>query len=1458
MVLTAPPTVDYSSLPEAHQLPNLIQLLRDSYQWFLEVGLRELLAEMSPIEDFTGNRMSIYFNDYRYIRPHKAPQECRQHSPSGEPCSPSLHRTAHECRQRNLDYAGELKVTVGLLNKKNGENMEQEVFFGNLPHMTETGTFIINGAERVVVSQLVRSPGVYFGANIDPATGRTLCTAKLIPSRGAWLEFETSNRDQLTVKVDRKRKIPVTTLLRALDNAELGEPPAGPERGRKGPKIDPRLGTDERIMAMLEGADVDEEIHQFVATTIDKEPRPNDGSERNREWAMHELYKRLRPGDPPTTESASGLLDGQFFNPRRYDLGSVGRYKVGKRLGELDAELAERAQRLGLDPERAAADESRHRALWMRDLLAIIHTQVAINNGRAMPDDIDHLGNRRIRAVGEQLQNQFRIGMVRMERVIRERMTIVDPERAASAALINIRPVQAAIREFFGGHQLSQFMDQTNPLAELTHKRRLSALGPGGLSRDRAGFDVRDVHYSHYGRICPIETPEGPNIGLIGSLATFGVLNEHGFIKTPYRRVINQLPPDHPALIGRELADDLEGRDGAPIAAAGQTVTPQLAERIAAANDAPVAIRAFVSDEVEELTADDEREKVIAQANTPIDADGYFIGERVEARVGDHFDEVHPDEVGYMDVSPRQIVSVAASLIPFLEHDDANRALMGANMQRQAVPLVRPEVPLVGTGMERDAAYDSGQVLLAEADGEVTRVTAEQISVRYDGRRRENSYPLIKFLRSNQGTCINQRAIVSSGDRVVEGQPIADSSSTDDGQLALGQNVLAAFMAWEGYNFEDAVIVSERLVQNDKFTSINMSKHDIGARKTKLGDEEITRDIPNVAEESLLNLDADGMVQTGAEVNPGDILVGKITPKGETELTAEEKLLRAIFGEKAREVKDTSLRVSHGVHGTVIDVHIFARDPEIESRDTTMKKDLRDASKRYLDDAKALRTAEEDRAQQVRLIDWIGTEQLIEGLQVVLPQGARGYRDRIDELVRAQTAELHTATQSSLRSKADDEQALDADLRRILQSKMDELLRDIEDLTHVTIVEESDYSSSSLPTGMEVQVRVTIAERRKLQVGDKMAGRHGNKGVISTILPVEDMPHLEDGTPIDVVLSPIGVPSRMNLGQILETQLGWAANTLGFRAITPVFDSAGDEELQDALARAWIVRAARADREFAPAAGAENGAAAGPAANGAGSDQAASLETLAGAAAADERTAAWLRERGYDDQTITRAFSGAHSGAASRIALAEWLIELGEPRSARGYADQTLFDKAAQAAREQRGAPPIFGKQLLIDGRTGQPFDQPVTVGYMYMLKLTHMVEDKIHARSTGPYSLITQQPLGGKAQFGGQRFGEMEVWALEAYGAANILQELLTVKSDDIVGRVKAYEAIVKGETVLEPGVPESFRVLLKELQSLGLAVDVINQAEERVEFEAPGRDELPQLGVNLSGFEGEEVIRA
>ena len=1316
--------VDYSRLPDKYPLPNLIKLLRDSYDWFLEEGLRELLEEMSPIEDFTGNRMQLYFM-------HDGEDDG---SPGYEYLPPT--ETPLECRQKDKTYQGELRVKVGLTSKKTGESKQQWLYFGHLPHMTETGTFIINGAERVVVSQLVRSPGVYFGASVDSASGRTLCAAKLIPSRGAWLEFESSNRDVLTVKVDRKRKIAVTTLLRALDDSE---DPEFYENGdvEQGKKREHLLGTDERILAMLDGIDMDDSQHQFLATTLEKEAPGVPPEQRNKEWAMLEVYKRLRPGDPPTLDAARSMLEGQFFNPRRYDLGRVGRYKVNTRLHAMHSEIDGRCRQLGLDREQADADEARHQALWMRDLLAIIFTQVAINNGIQSDDDIDHLGNRRIRAVGEQLQNQFRIGMVRMERVIRERMTIIDPDQAAPSALVNIRPVQAAVKEFFGGHQLSQFMDQTNPLAELTHKRRLSALGPGGLSRDRAGFDVRDVHYSHYGRICPIETPEGPNIGLIGSLATYGVLNEYGFIKTPYRIVVTELPPDHPDLIGRVLNEPVEGDDGVLIADEGDEVTVDLAERIHAANDAPVRILPFVSDDVVELTADDEANAVIAQANARLDARGYFLDDRVEGRLGRRFEEFAREDIEYMDVSPRQIVSVAASLIPFLEHDDANRALMGANMQRQAVPLVRPEAPLVGTGMEQPAARDSGQVLSAEADGEVRHVTAEAIVVHYDepvDGEQLHSYSLLKFLRSNQGTCINQRAIVSAGDRIAAGQPLADSSSTDQGRLALGQNVLAAFMSWEGYNFEDAVIVSERLVQNHKFTSIHMSKHEVGARETKLGNEEITRDIPNVADESLAHLDAEGIVRIGAEVRPGDILVGKITPKGETELTAEEKLLRAIFGEKAREVKDTSLRVSHGVRGVVVDVRVFNRDEEDE-----------------------------------------------------------------------------------------------------------------------------------LPAGMQRLVRVTIAERRKLQVGDKMAGRHGNKGVISTILPVEDMPHLEDGTPIDVVLSPIGVPSRMNLGQILETQLGWAANQLGFRAITPVFDGASEEELQDALARAWIVREAQSARELNGANGATspNGSANGVDQQIADVDQESTRELEASVlgAGVDPRTGAWLNDRGYDEEMIRIAFDRHDrrtTGAASRIALAEWLIEHGETRAARNWSDATLVEHASRIEREQRVARPVFGKQRLVDGRSGELIDQPVTVGFIYLLKLSHMVEDKIHARSTGPYSLITQQPLGGKAQFGGQRFGEMEVWALEAYGAANILQELLTVKSDDIVGRVKAYEAIVKGEPVTDAAMPESFRVLLRELQSLGLHVEVRNQEDEAMVLEVPSRDEMPQLGVNLSGFEGEDVTSA
>ena len=921
-----------------------------------------------------------------------------------------------------------------------------------------------------------------------------------------------------------------------------------------------------------------------------------------------------------------------------------------------------------------------------------------MNNGLGQPDDIDHLGNRRVRAVGELIQNQFRIGLLRMERVVRERMTITDPDQATPSALINIRPVVAAMKEFFGGSQLSQFMDQTNPLAELTHKRRLSALGPGGLSRDRAGFDVRDVHHSHYGRICPIETPEGPNIGLIGSLATYGKINEYGFIETPYRRVIRELWNDAPGLVGRILRQDVV-EDGTVIAPAGTTVTPDLAEKLRALSRQMVAVRPFVSDDIAYLSAHLEERYVIAQANVVLDEANHFLEEKVEVRFGEHFLMEPPERVDFIDVSPKQVVSVATSLIPFLEHDDANRALMGSNMQRQAVPLLRPEMPLVATGMESQVAQDSGQVVLAEDDGVVLASTADAITVRYDSGE-EKTYPLMKFVRSNQGTCINQRPIVDHGQRVSKGQPLADSSSTDQGELALGQSVLCAFMSWEGCNFEDAIVISEAVARDDKFSSIHIEKHETESRDTKLGPEEITRDIPNVGEENLRDLDEEGIIRVGAEVGPGDILVGKITPKGETELTAEEKLLRAIFGEKAREVKDTSLRVPHGERGKVIDVRVFSRQDHDE-----------------------------------------------------------------------------------------------------------------------------------LPAGVNKLVRVSVAQKRKVAEGDKMAGRHGNKGVIARILPVGDMPYLADGTPVDIILNPIGVPSRMNVGQLLETHLGWAVRTLGFRAISPVFDGANDLTIEDALGRAWLAVRAQAIRAE-PTDGHDGTY-----------GEYLDVPTLE----------SWLAERGYNGREV---LDDNQVGLAKRACLELWLEDMGE-KKVRGLSAEQLEEKAEAVYRQKGVAPPIFGKQTLYDGRTGEPFDQPVTVGHIYMMKLVHLVEDKIHARSTGPYSLITQQPLGGKAQFGGQRFGEMEVWALEAYGAAHVLQELLTVKSDDVVGRVKTYEAIVKGEDALEPGVPESFKVLVKELQSLGLAVEVLNEEEERVAF-VDEAAEAPELGINLQGLEREDLLSA
>ena len=1213
----------FSRIAEVLAIPNLVKIQLDSFRWFMEEGLRELLGEISPIQDFTGKNLELHFLDYEFGK---------------------AKFDEAECRERDMTYSVPLRVKVRLDAKESGEKKEQEVFMGDFPLMTERGTFVINGAERVVVSQLVRSPGVYFTIEDDITTGRPLCYAKLIPNRGAWLEFETSNKAILSVKVDRKRKIPVTTLLRAVG-----------------------YDNEEQLVGLFR--DVDTGDHRYIEETISKDPSKTTAD------AILEVYRRLRPGDPPRPDSARSLINSLFFNYRRYDLGKVGRYKVNTRLN-----LTEKIQ---LD----------QRVLTKEDLVEIVKTMIQINNGRGDVDDIDHLGNRRVRSVGELIQNQFRIGLLRMERVIKERMSIQDPESATPAALVNIRPVVASVKEFFGGSQLSQFMDQTNPLAELTHKRRLSALGPGGLNRERAGMEVRDVHHSHYGRICPIETPEGPNIGLIGSLATYGIINQYGFIETPYRRVYSSLETNDPRLLNRELREDvLDGDDGQAVAKVGATVTPELVQKLAKLPARRVRLRPFVSDDIIYLTAGEEDKYFVAQANSGIDENDNFVQDRVEVRYAQHFSIESPDKVQYMDVSPKQIVSVAAALIPFLENDDANRALMGANMQRQAVPLIRAETPIVGTGMEWLVARDSGQVALARVDGDVVSVEANAITVQ-DAHGDRHVYHMHKFLRSNQGTCISQRPIVNLGDKVRVGQPLADSSTTQKGELALGQNVLVAFMSWEGYNYEDAIIISETLVREDKFTSIHIEKHEVEARSTKLGPEEITRDIPNVGEDALRDLDERGIIRVGAEVGPMDILVGKITPKGETELSAEERLLRAIFGEKAREVKDTSLRVPHGERGTVVDVKIFRR----EDRD-------------------------------------------------------------------------------------------------------------------------------ELPAGVNEMVRVSIAQKRRVSVGDKMAGRHGNKGVIAKILPPEDMPFLPDGTHVDIILNPIGVPSRMNVGQILETHLGWAADALGMHVMTPVFDGAKEPDIEDALARAWLMNRLRRPVE--------------------GNSQ----EEID---ARRTRTIDWLNGQGLDGP---RVFDGQFVGEAKRVCLRLWAKDMGV--AVDGLSDAEVSVQAEHVAHQFRTATPLSGKTTLRDGRTGDRFNNAVTVGQIYMLKLIHLVEDKVHARSTGPYSLITQQPLGGKAQFGGQRFGEMEVWALEAYGAAHTLQEILTIKSDDVVGRVKTYEAIVKGEDIIEPGVPESFKVLVKELQSLGLSIEVLNEEHESIllgEDLSGGDEDLRGglEGIDLGGFE-------
>ena len=1163
--------MSFSKINEVLDMPNLIEIQKNSYQWFLEEGLKDVFNDTTTITDYTGN-LSLEFLDYRLDETPKY--------------------TVEECKERDVTYAAPLRVRARLINKETGEIKESEVFMGDFPLMTESGTFVINGAERVIVSQLVRSPGVYYGMSYD-STGKKLFTSTVIPNRGAWLEYETDSSDVFYVRIDKNRKLPITVFVRALglgSDAELLD----------------FFGEDARILATLE-----------------------KDTTKNTEEALLEVYRKLRPGEPLTLENSQQHLENLFFDPRRYDLSRVGRYKYNKKLGisnrlagcrlsrniiapvtgevlAVAGDFINREQAMAIENagvcvayvdvddhgehtevkiisngmvdlslfvseavydavkkvvnervrfsvlqeilESVENDEALIEALLARaaelvpnhiivdDILASINYLNCLGHDIGTTDDIDHLGNRRIRSVGELLQNQFRIGFSRMERVIRERMTLQaqDLDAVTPQALINIRPVVAAIKEFFGSSPLSQFMDQNNPLAELTHKRRLSALGPGGLSRDRAGFEVRDVHYSHYGRMCPIETPEGPNIGLISYLATFARINQYGFVEAPFRRVDKET--------------------------------------------------GIVTDEVVYMPADMEDDYIVAQANEPLDENGRFARNRVNARLRSEFVEIESDKIDYMDVSPKMVVSVATAMIPFLENDDANRALMGSNMQRQAVPLLKTESPIVGTGMEYKAGVDSGVCVLAKSAGTVTDVSADRVLVRRDDNGSIDTYQLVKFSRSNQGTCINQRPVVEPGQHLNEHDVIADGPATCNGEIALGKNALIGFMTWEGYNYEDAVLINEKVVREDVFTSIHVEEYEIESRDTKLGPEEITRDIPNVGDDALKDLDERGIIRIGAEVRSGDILVGKVTPKGETELTAEERLLRAIFGEKAREVRDTSLRVPHGEYGIIVDVKVFTRE-----------------------------------------------------------------------------------------------------------------------------------NCDELSPGVNMVVRCYIAQKRKISVGDKMAGRHGNKGVVSRILPSEDMPFLPDGTPLDIVLNPLGVPSRMNIGQVLEVHLGYAAAALGFKVMTPVFDGAHEGDIRELL--------------------------------------------------------------------------------------------------------------------EQAGKDPS-GKTVLYDGRTGEPFDNPVTVGYMYYLKLHHLVDDKIHARSTGPYSLVTQQPLGGKAQFGGQRFGEMEVWALEAYGAAYTLQEILTVKSDDVVGRVKTYEAIVKGQNVPQSGVPESFKVLVKELQSLGLDVKVLDKDQQEIDL--------------------------
>ncbi len=1258
----------YARLKPVMPLPQLISVQLNSYRWFQEEALRQLLKEITPIVSYNKN-LELHFGDYRF----------------GDPTF-----SVKECRDRESTYNMPLYVQVKLVNRETGEIQEQEVFMGDFPKMTENATFIYNGAERVIVSQLIRSPGAYFMADEDRQTGRRLCSAKIIPYRGAWLEFETSKRDVISVKVDRKRKLPVTILLRALG-----------------------FGTDDELLALFADDDTNPE-HPFILSTIEKE----DPNKRTPDEALIDFYRRLRPVDPPTLENAKNHLERLLFDPRRYDLGKVGRYKLNRRL-KVEMPLE-------------------HRLLTKEDIIEVIRHIIRINNGVEESDDIDHLGNRRVKTVGELLQNQLRVGLLRMERTVRERMSIRDADQVSPLSLINIRPVVAAVREFFGGSQLSQFMDQTNPLSELTNKRRLSALGPGGLRRERAGFEVRDVHHSHYGRICPIETPEGPNIGLIGSLATFARINEFGFIETPYRKVIHEIENDPEKSVGYVLDKDVKHPEtGEVLATEGARIDESLAIKLAAfADEMPkLLIQPVATTEITYMSADEEDPYTIAQASTPLDEDGRFIRKRISVRQHQNFMMEDPRNVHYMDVSAHQIVSVSTALIPFLEHDDANRALMGSNMQRQAVPLMEPQAPVVGTGMEFPAAVDSGHVLVARAPGKVVSVTADHIIIQEENGELR-TYEMLKYSRSNQSTCINHRPVVYKGDEVVAGQVLADSTSTENGELALGRNVTVAFLAWDGGNYEDAILISERLIREDAYSSIHIEKYEAEARDTKLGPEEITRDIPNVGEDALKNLDEHGIIRIGAEVKPGDILVGKISPKGETELTPEEKLLRAIFGEKAREVKDSSLRLPHGERGKVVDIKVFTRD---DNRD--------------------------------------------------------------------------------------------------------------------------------LPAGVESMVRVSIAQRRRLTVGDKMAGRHGNKGVVSRIVSDADMPFLPDGTPVDILLNPLGVPARMNIGQVLETHLGWAADKLGFKVETTVFDGATEWQIEAELARAWLIDKAWYDvTEASFAWGKELGEEAGEFED----DDDLRIAYIEEVYLADDDVdfervfrdyiyarrmvvCHWLQERGYDpdflmvyqDDPRSMSEKDASDDAVIDVALIEWMKRYGA--DATDLSGQELRDAAEAVSKEIGWPTPINGKMKVYDGRTGEPFEQHVTIGTIYMLKLHHLVEDKVHARSIGPYSLVTQQPLGGKAQFGGQRFGEMEVWALEAYGVAYMLQEILTVKSDDVIGRVRTYESIVKGEAIQPPGVPESFKVLVKELQSLALDVEVFNENEESIQLSKEDASELPSLGFSL-----------